>query len=630
MKKNRNVLLTILICLGFLVGIPNVFAEEISDVSEIDLSELIIGSEFTVDNDNYTYKVTEINTDEIYFHERKDNNRISDDIYHFEVDVYENGSSEVYTSRKFVRLRELCSLDYIKDSNGKKLNLCEATNYTSKKNNLTIKISRQYANTISDTIKNVDTDPITYEEINREVYYVTEHKLGTNEFESVLYLSGNDGFDLKEFDCSDEDEICYSFGGSEAKSDRLSKTGILTGDVETLVDSKNNIYVSLRFLSEALGARVDWLENAVEQGIDAVLIRFYDNDNYCKEYDVNFTENNEDFEGMYKEFINALRGSKSISFDLKYTFWDGENTDTQRVKWNQLFVGGYAAKQGYVFWNKDLKKVDFESAASQSQETQSSDFQKICPNENYDSNNQIKSFDGCIEITGIIRYYGVPIPINLLREDNDKCDFIDDNGGFENSDNNYNNDDDDSDSKYEYDDIIYALGDIHIDNISDLDIANDYDINFTYQNRLDKFDDELEEVIDNLEEDKNYKIVLFTGNNAIHEIINTADDIKNELKDLAEEYAKIYDNFYDDVKNDNVEIYIIGNTPLGNDAGEFVEYYWDYLKDELYDRGINKSKVNFFEFDDVDFDYNDDKGLKYTENTYEEMFEEFMDYLTSK
>ncbi|MBQ9853950.1 MAG: hypothetical protein IJO57_02830 [Bacilli bacterium] len=647
MKKYKNILLVLFISLGIILQIPNIYAnEDIVDVSEIDLSDVEIGDEFSVEhnNDTYIYRVSEDDTDRIYIGEKKNRNIL--DIDHFEVDVYEeeyNEDSIALTSRKFVKLEELCDEEYIETEDGKSLNLCQATTYEVKNKrsnrNSTIRINRQYVNNISDTVKKDNSGTITYEALDREVHYITETTLGSDEFQSILYLSGTNEFNLddveefEDFDCDENEELCYTFGGSEARSDRLSKKGVLTGDVETLVDENGDIFVSLRFLSEALGARVDWLPQEVNENTDAVLIRFYDSDEYCKELDIEFNENNKDFEGMYQEFIEALKGKENdMSFDLQYTYWDGDEEETENVEWNKLFLGGYAANKGYVFWDYNKEKILFQYNANKSEESQDVDFQEICPSENYDSNGQLKNLDGCIEVMGIIRYYGVPVPINLLREENDTCKF--DNDYFEDSDNYYDdNYDDDNDYDSDYEDIVYVVGDTHVKNIKDLDIVDDdYEIVFKYAAGIKKFENLLDDLIDEINNsnntDETYQLIFNIGNTEILDIINEYDSVddnvkkvKKEIQNLADDYAELYNNFINEIDsyNSNINIHIISNTPIQNDENDFVEAFNDYLSDEI------DNNFELYDLDNIKFEYEND--LEYTEDTYEEIIDEILDEL---
>ena len=125
--------------LGIILIVPNVYAEETSDetevfdVSEIDLSKIDIDDKFSVEHSNgtYIYQVSEMDTDIIYIQEMVRNNEL--DVDHFEVNVYEEGSDKILTSRKFVKLEDLCKEDYIESEDGDAINLCQATKYEIKK-----------------------------------------------------------------------------------------------------------------------------------------------------------------------------------------------------------------------------------------------------------------------------------------------------------------------------------------------------------------------------------------------------------------------------------------------------------------------------------------------------------------
>ncbi|MBQ7140302.1 MAG: hypothetical protein IJO32_02220 [Bacilli bacterium] len=649
MKKYKNILLTLLISLGIVLQIPNVYAEdetdeetEVVDVSEVDLSRINIDDEFSVEHaDNtYVYRVSEMDTDKIYIQK---SNKL--DIEHFEVNVYEEGSNEVLTSRKFVKLEDLCNEGYAETEDGDDINLCQATKYEIKKKSgrdSVISISRQYTNTISDTVKKVENGKTTYEGINREVHYITETKLGTDEFESKLYLSdgSDEEFDLDEIDCNGTNEICYTFGGSESKNDNLSKKGVLTGDVETLVDENGDIYVSLRFLSEALGARVDWLPQE-DKDYDKVLIRFYEDEEYCKELNVEFDIENANFEKMYTIFKNALSGSKDISFNLKYTYWDGSDTEEEKIEWKKLFLGGYAANNGYVYWDYEQKKILFQYDASKSDETLNVDFQEICPSENYDSNGQLTTLDECMEVMGIIRYYGVPIPIELLREENDTCDFYDDNDEdtYEGDTSDYDYDDEDEDNEDEEDsDVVYLIGDVHVANIEEM--YSDEDIEYINVSELSKFEKKLNSLSDNLDEETNYTFIFNIGNTEIEkekslEELNkgSVNNVRKSLKALAGDYAEVYADFYETIEENNInaELYIIPNTPIKNEKTDdnFTENFWDYLKSELRDNDIY-SYFNIIDIKNIDFEYSGNNDLEYTDEVYEELFDEIDDEIGLK
>ena len=398
-------------------------------VEDINLKRVEIGDKFYVnDDEDDIYTVTELDTDSIYFGDL-DSRELN--IKHFEINKeLENGK---ITSRKFINLDEFCVEGY-----------CDIEE--SRKYDDLITISRQYVNSIEDLLEDGS-------EIKRDLWYTTSHEVGDDSFTSLLFVSNKYGItpgeSVKQLNEDNDDDYgkFYTFG--ERGIGNFNTEGVLTGDVVSFKDKTGDIYVSLRFITEALGARVDWLKDEGEEG-DAVLIRLYDSIEFCKSLDIEYNETRYSVEEMREHIIESAMQNQSfeIDLDLEFKYYDDDSKKIRRGSsgWAEdtersnaaIFLSGNAVNfevrdntfGSLVEWkeNKGKNNIFFNVSTQASNDTDENPFLKACPDNVED--NKLTSLDDCLEITGIILYYGVPIPIDLLDDNGGYCELEDD-GTFE-------------------------------------------------------------------------------------------------------------------------------------------------------------------------------------------------------
>lgn len=212
---------------------------DINEKLDIDLSQIKVDDSFKSYSDN-EYIVSQVNKSNI----KINGNKV--DIYNFEIYAKINNSE---TWRKFVKLNDLC----------KDKNVCELLD---DKTDIVLKrTSSLNGKILDDSSKKLDT------------YYRTVYDGPNKQFKSVLIIG----------------ETFFKFNSDANENSKFNTEGVLTSDVETLTDKNGDLYVSLRFVTEALGAEVKW--TAAKQGNnDTVEINFYDNEKYCKNINTSFSE----------------------------------------------------------------------------------------------------------------------------------------------------------------------------------------------------------------------------------------------------------------------------------------------------------------------------------------------------
>ena len=333
--KNNKIKLSIL-CLSILSIFCNVkfiYAEETSKNINIDLSKINLLDKF--EYNGYTYTVSQVNSSDIYI-----NNKLID-IYNFEVEV-NNGDTQTW--RKYVKFNDLCSDEKIcKDFSQDNI----------------IALRRVYSNSIN----------------NNEVYYTTKYLDDSRSFESRLII-GDNSYNFNEF--KDENSI-------------FNERGILTADVEPLIDSNNDLYVSLRFVTEALGAEVIWTEKDMDEGKDKVTINFYDNDEYCKVINTLYTESCKNIDEEELNNINNCDSNDEKCLSDRCKEYISENIDGLDDSFEII------TNYNYIDINNKLRK--FEA--------------KYKKEEAYIDNDKLYI---------IIMYNGVPLPYNIFDESaNENC-----------------------------------------------------------------------------------------------------------------------------------------------------------------------------------------------------------------
>lgn len=333
MKKTKQILITCLIVFSVCLNVKNIYADEQQKNLNIDLSQINLYDKFEYNGYNYT--VSQVNSSDIYIN----NEQI--DIYNFEVEV---SNDDMQTWRKYVKFNDLCSDEQI----------CKDFSESG-----TIALRRTYSTKVN----------------NSDVYYSTKYLKESNEFESYLVIGDNS----------------YNFNAFKDENSIFSEEGILTADVEPLTDSNNDLYVSLRFVTEALGAEVIWTEEGYDEGRDKVSINFYDSDKYCKVINTSYTES---CKNIGEEELNNIKNCDS----------NDEKCLSDRCK-------------KYINQNIDMLDDSFE----------------IATNYNYiDINNKLRKFEAKYKkeevyidndkLYIIIMYNGVPLPYNIFDESaNENC-----------------------------------------------------------------------------------------------------------------------------------------------------------------------------------------------------------------
>ncbi len=333
MKKTKQILITCLIVFSVCLNIKNIYADEQQKKLDIDLSQINLYDKFEYNGYNYT--VSQVNSSDIYIN----NEQI--DIYNFEAEV---SNDDIQTWRKYVKFSDLCSDEQI----------CKDFS-----ENGIIALRRTYITKVN----------------NNDVYYSTKYLKESNEFESHLVI-GDNSYNFNEF--KDENSI-------------FNEQGILTADVEPLIDSNNDLYVSLRFVTEALGAEVIWTEKDMDEGKDKVSISFYDNDEYCKVINTSYTESCKNIDEEELNNINNCDSNDDKCLSDRCKEYISENIDGLDDSFEII------TNYNYIDINNKLRK--FEA--------------KYKKEEVYIDNDKLYI---------IIMYNGVPLPYNILDESaNEKC-----------------------------------------------------------------------------------------------------------------------------------------------------------------------------------------------------------------
>lgn len=333
--KNNKIKLSIL-CLSILSIFCNIkitYAEETSKNLNIDLSQINLYDKFEYNGYNYT--VSQVNSSDIYI----DDEQI--DIYNFEVEV---SNGDIQTWRKYVKFNDLCSDEKI----------CEDFS-----ENGTIALRRTYSETIN----------------NNDIYYTTKYINDSKSFESRLIIGDNS----------------YNFNAFKDENSIFNEQGVLIADVEPLTDSNNDLYVSLRFVTEALGAEVIWTEEGYDEGRDKVSINFYDSDKYCKVINTSYTESCKNIDEEELNNINNCDSNDDKCLSDRCKEYINENIDDLDDSFE------ITTNYNYIDINNKLRK--FEA--------------KYKKEEVYIDNDKLYI---------IIMYNGVPLPYNIFDESaNENC-----------------------------------------------------------------------------------------------------------------------------------------------------------------------------------------------------------------
>ena len=408
--------------------------EEAYEAIDVDFSSLKIGDQFK-DYEGITYTVDDLSST-IYVgsgsnQETYDNNELPN----FQI-TYTNDDG-VTTWRKYVKLDDLCNVTK-KDGT----HICEIMDSTDEDSGK-FHLKRTYKEKIySSNARDMNfegfDEPIPVANADQiSLYYYSYHNIGEKRFEAILELVNEDTgeeVDIYKFDPNENIDYQGTWSNEKNKS-------ILTTDIETLKDKNGVVYVSLRFVSESLGAEVTWVpekESRVGDD-DEVIIKFYDDKEYCK--DINFTitgDSGKDSRDQDpKDIEKVLYTQKAtsigdISFDGEYTYTgsNGKKYDstidwknvyillTEPESYDKEFEGNITPLSKNIFWKKVNGKYILRAERPLYGELSSPDGQ--CQVGEYTINcNQGEKID----ITGIIIYSGVPIPIDLfnINEEYEKC-----------------------------------------------------------------------------------------------------------------------------------------------------------------------------------------------------------------
>lgn len=198
-----------------------------------------------------------------------------------------------------------------------------------------------------------------------DVYYDTEHDISKKTFTSVLFVGKDDKI---------------LFGDS-------TRGEVLTADADTL-KINNKIYVSLRFLTESLGAEVvhksySTLETMdLEEGAkeERVTIDFYSNEKYGKIIEMEWK--NDSGEVVALDNIQIASNGSCFKPNFSYQYREEGKSDLKSI--NDTYVKIYSDENNFK-WNINEKK--------------------LCINN--DGNKSIS------DSTVIVKYRGVPIIIDI-------------------------------------------------------------------------------------------------------------------------------------------------------------------------------------------------------------------------
>jgi len=412
--------------------------EEAKNAVDIDLGSVEIGDQFK-DSEGITYTVSD-DAANIYVGSGDNQKKYkTGSVETFEITYKTKNGNATYgvndpdaldTYRKYIKLETLCDLT---KKDGTKI--CEIMDQTDEDAG-EFYLKRLYKEKIySSNVKTVHSDDLDMD-VNipdaKEVslYYKSYHTTKSKEFSAMLELVDEDGDDIDTYIFEESDQVLEEAG----KWDE----GYMTTDIETLIDKNDEVYVSLRFVSESLGAEVRWLseEDSKDGSDDDVYIEFYDDKEYCKDIEYTFTGNGHEVDP--EEFEKSLYVTKeseleniSLNGTYTYTDTDGEK-QTSTIDWKNLYIlltipSNYP--DGFLDQNKSLQEsilwvIDDDDSTKNYLwakralygEYSSDDGQCTIGDTTYDCDLGEK-----IDISGIILYKGVPIPIDLFNVNDSVC-----------------------------------------------------------------------------------------------------------------------------------------------------------------------------------------------------------------
>ncbi len=402
---------------------------EVDNAVDVDLSSVQIGDQFK-DSEGITYTVDD-DAANIYVGS-------GDNQKHYEtgsIDTFEityritdgdDDSDAIETWRKYIRLEDLCGLT---KEDGTPI--CEIMDETDEKAG-EFYLKRLYKEKIYESVHDPDNDTMDAREVS--LYYRSYHTTESKEFRSILQLvdENDEVIDTYVFDSS-SGETPSGAGQWEVVEDEDGKTtSIMATDIETLIDNNDDVYVSLRFVSESLGAEVRWVseEDSKDGSDDDVYIEFYDDKEYCKDIEFTFTSGGEekDPKDVEKSLYTKETAMENISLDGTYTYTDNDGERrTSTIEWKKVYIlltipenypdeffDNYAPLGESVVWIEDsgenylrlMRNVYGKYSGNQCE----------VGNTNYDCD-----LGEEVSITGIILYKGVPIPIDLFNINSEAC-----------------------------------------------------------------------------------------------------------------------------------------------------------------------------------------------------------------
>lgn len=237
--------------------------------------------------------VTNYNGADIYFETKK-----------IEIENFETIVDGKNTYRKYVSLDDL-------------INVIPSISYNSNTDSNIISINRKYDTKIN----------------GQDVYYDTEHDISKKTYTSVLFVG-------------EDDKIL--FGDS-------TRDEVITADVDTL-KFNNKIYVSLRFVTEALGAEVTHKiltdeEMESNKKNEKVSIDFYSSKNYLKLIELELK--NESNEIVTVNNIESSNSDSCFYPNFSYKYRETGNSELKSI--NNTYVKIYSDNN--FSWNINDKKL---------------------------------------------------------------------------------------------------------------------------------------------------------------------------------------------------------------------------------------------------------------------------------
>ncbi len=402
---------------------------EVDNAVDVDLSSVQIGDQFN-DSEGITYTVSD-DAANIYVGSGSNQK-------HYEtgsVDTFEitykttdgnatfgvNDPDAIDTWRKYIRLEDLCNLT--KEDGTPICEIMDATDEEAGE----FYLKRLYKERIYESVYEPDSDSMSAREIS--LYYRSYHTTESKEFRSILQL----------VDENDEEIDTYLFNSSDETLDEAGKwvvednESIMATDIETLIDNNGDVYVSLRFVSESLGAEVRWVseEDSIDGSDDDVYIEFYDDKEYCKGIEFTFTSGGEekDPEDVEKSLYMKETAMENISLDGTYKYTDNNGEEkTSTIEWQKVYIL-LTIPENYPdgFFDNNLPLGESVVWIEDSGENylrlmrnvygRYSDGQCEVGNTTYDCD-----LGEEVSITGIILYKGIPVPIDLFNINSETCD----------------------------------------------------------------------------------------------------------------------------------------------------------------------------------------------------------------